>query len=183
VLATAEIVRAARLLVDEEGLDGLTMRSLAGRLGVRAPSLYKHVADKEALELALVVQGIGELAEDLREAHSREPGSLPALGRAYRRYATTHPHLYRLMTEYPLPRDSLQDGLEQRLAAPVVAVVGSPERATVVWAFAHGMAQLELAGRFPPDADLDAAWREGLDSLMGGASRPRAIVRSVKGPD
>jgi hypothetical protein len=34
-----------------------------------------------------------------------------------------------------------------------------------MWAFAHGMTILELDRRFPPDADLDAAWRRGLDAF------------------
>jgi hypothetical protein len=46
-------------------------------------------------------------------------------------------------------------------AAPLLRVVGNQELARAVGAFAHGMVQLELARRFPPDADLDTAWREG----------------------
>jgi hypothetical protein len=44
-------------------------------------------------------------------------------------------------------------------------VGGDRDRARAVWAFAHGMTILELNGRFPPDADLDAAWRRGLDAF------------------
>jgi hypothetical protein len=39
------------------------------------------------------------------------------------------------------------------------------DRARAVWVFAHGMVVLELAERFPPDADLDAAWRAGITVL------------------
>ncbi len=50
-----------------------------------------------------------------------------------------------------------------RAAAPlVIALGGEPDRARAAWALAHGMIMLELNGRFPPDADLDAAWRAGL---------------------
>lgn len=38
------------------------MRRLAAAMGIRAPSLYKHVPDKAALEVALVVAGLDELA-------------------------------------------------------------------------------------------------------------------------
>ena len=62
------------------------------------------------------------------------------------------------MTTRPLPRDRLPEGVEQRAAAPVLQRVADPDRARALWAAAHGLVSLELAGRFPPDADLDAAW-------------------------
>src|SRR5262245_65845908 len=52
-LDQAQIVRAALDLLDEVGLDELTMRRLAERLDVKAASLYRHVRDKEEL-LALL---------------------------------------------------------------------------------------------------------------------------------
>ena len=67
------------------------------------------------------------------------------------------------MTERPLPRDRLTPGVEDRAARPIVDAVGGDEHAArAVWAFAHGMAILELNGRFPPGADLDAAWEIGM---------------------
>ena len=174
-----EIVAAARELLEEEGAEALTMRRLAKRLGIQAPSLYKHLPDKRELEVALAALALEELAGALAGARD-----LRELARAYRRYATTHPHLYRLMTGRPLPRDRLPVGLEERVAAPVLAITGAVDRARAVWAFAHGMVQLELAGRFPPEADLDAAWEEGAAAFTRVAPPARgAVVRSVRGPD
>jgi TetR/AcrR family transcriptional regulator, tetracycline repressor protein len=48
-LAKAEIVLAALGVLDEEGLDGLTLRKVAGRLDVQAPALYWHVRNKQEL--------------------------------------------------------------------------------------------------------------------------------------
>ena len=161
-----EIVAAARGLLEEEGADALSMRRLAERLGIRAPSIYKHLPDKQALEAALISDGFEEAAARFEEA-VRGPGEpLPALGAAYRSFARDHPHLYRLMTERPLPRERLTPGVEERAAAPLVAAVGGDEDlARAVWAFAHGMAVLELNGRFPPGADLDAAWARGISAF------------------
>jgi hypothetical protein len=44
-------------------------------------------------------------------------------------------------------------------------VTGNPVSARACWAFAHGMVILELDGRFPPGADLDAAWTAGIYAL------------------
>ncbi|MBB5077416.1 TetR/AcrR family transcriptional regulator [Nonomuraea endophytica] len=155
----AQIVTAARELIEDGGADALTMRALANRLGIRAPSLYKHFPDKAAVEAQVIGVAMTELAEALEAAG---PG-LPALGVAYRRYALAHPHLYRLMSSGPLPRDLLPPGVEERAAMPLVRAVAFDEAASrAAWAFAHGMVILELDGRFPPGADLGSAWEAGM---------------------
>jgi AcrR family transcriptional regulator len=179
-----EIVRAARAILEEGGRDALTMRNLGARLEIKAPSLYKHVAGKEELEAVLIAEALDEIGTALASAVDRASGDrLEALVTAYREYALAHPHLYRLATEQPLPRDRLPAGLEDRAAAPLLAVTGDRDRARAVWAFAHGMVQLELVGRFPPGADLEAAWREGIAGFVRQPAPTRTIVRSWRGPD
>jgi AcrR family transcriptional regulator len=153
-----EIVAAARELLEAEGRDALSMRRLAERLGIRAPSIYKHLPGKEALEAAVISDGFAEFAAALDGERD--------LAGAYRAFALAHPHLYRLMTDGPLPRDRLAPGAEERAMGPVLAATGGDrDAARALWAFAHGMTILELDGRFPPGADLDAAWRHGLRAL------------------
>ena len=41
-----QIIDVARDLLERHGPDGVTMRAIADRLEIRAPSLYKHIADK-----------------------------------------------------------------------------------------------------------------------------------------
>jgi len=150
-----QIVAAARELLEEKGESGLSMRRIADRIGIRAPSLYKHVPDKAALEVALIAEGLAESGAALASAGD----DLGAIARAYRAWALEHPHLYSLMTARPLPRDRLPAGLEEQAAAPIIAVFeGDEDRARAAWAAAHGLTALELAHRFPDGADLDAAW-------------------------
>lgn len=158
-----EIVSVARELLEEEGPERLSMRRLADRLGIRAPSLYKHFADKQALEAALISDGFAQQAEAFETAVADTSDPLGALATAYRVFARTHPHLYRLMTERPLQRERLVPGVEDRAAHPLYHAAGEDrDLARATWAFAHGMTNLELNGRFPPDTDLDAAWERGL---------------------
>lgn len=164
-----QIVGVARELLEDEGLGALSMRRLADRLGMRAPSLYKHFGDKQALESALVSDGFRDLASSFEQAASGARDPLAAIAGAYRRFSREHPHLYRLMTERPLARDRLDPGVEERAALPLLdALGGDADLGRAAWAFAHGMTNLELNGRFPPDADLDAAWVRGLDSFRRG---------------
>ena len=150
-----QIVDAARALLVSEGMEAVTVGRIAQALGIKPPSLYKHFAGKREIEAALIAEGLERHAEALEHAGT----TLPELAAAYRAFARANPQLYRLMTEGPLPRDLLPDGLEERAAAPLVKIAGGDRtRARALWAFAHGMVALELAGRFPPDADLDAAW-------------------------
>jgi AcrR family transcriptional regulator len=164
-----EVVAAGRLLLEEEGAEALTMRRLAERVGIRAPSLYKHLPDKAALEAAIIATGFEEAAAAFEAAvEGAAEGALVALAAAYRRFALAHPHLYRLMTNGPLPREHLPPGLEGRTAAPLLRAAGGQARARAVWAFAHGMVMLELDRRFPADADLDAAWQAGIAAFQPG---------------
>lgn len=162
-----EIIDRARQILEIEGRDALTMRRLAEEIGIRAPSLYKHFPDKRAVEIALIEIGFLESAEayDAEIAIDDERSPLQRLAAAYRDYALAHPHLYRLMTEDPLPRERLTPGVETHGAEPLLRIVPNPDMARAVWAFAHGMTILELNGRFPPDADLDAAWEAGMNAL------------------
>ncbi|MGW2156057.1 TetR/AcrR family transcriptional regulator [Nonomuraea sp. NPDC001699] len=182
-----QIVAAARELVEAGGAEALTMRALAARLGIRAPSLYKHFPDKSAVEAELIAIALAELAVALERAERAERdgggggerdgggggGGLGALGRAYRAYALAHPHLYRLMSAGPLPRDLLPAGVEERAAAPLARIVRGEAAARAVWGLAHGLVVLELDGRFPPGADVEAAWAAGMSAFTASMTAVR----------
>jgi AcrR family transcriptional regulator len=178
-----EIVDAARRILESDGPEALTMRRLADEIGIRAPSLYKHVKDKSALEVLLIEIGFTEMAEELEAIEGGKDGVDPLfqLAMVYRAYALAHPHLYRLLTEGPLPREKLRPGIEARAALPVNEIAGDPDLARALWAFAHGMAILELDGRFPADANLDAAWRTGISAFIAGRNG-RSVASGLGSP-
>jgi len=162
-----QIVDVARQLLEAEVPEGVTMRAIAERLEIRAPSLYKHIADKHELEVALIARGFAEQAVAFNAAVANSSDPVAAIADTYRAWAMANPHLYALMTSTPLPRDELPEGLEDAAAAPVISAVhGDANRARALWAFAHGMVSLELAQRFPPGADLERAWATGLQGFV-----------------
>lgn len=161
-----DIVRAARELLEQEGPSSLSMRRLGDRIGMRAPSIYEHLRDKQALEAALISVGFEEQAELFARAVHGSDDPLASIAAAYRDFAHRQPHLYRLMTERPLRRDLLAAGVEEAAALPLLRVTGGNlEQARAIWAFAHGMVILELNRRFPPGADLDTTWRTGIEAF------------------
>lgn len=161
-----EIIDAAARILERDGREGLTMRAIATELGIRAPSLYKHIANKRQVEVTLMAEALQQQAEMFEKVVANSDDPVPGIGAAYRSWALQHPHLYTLMNDQPLPREELPDGLEERAVRPLLeALGGDTNRARAAWAFAHGMVTLELADRFPKHADLEAAWGLGLESI------------------
>lgn len=173
-----QIIATASSLLEREGPDGLTMRAIADDLGIRAPSLYKHIANKHELEVALVSEALTSQAEAFEKAVTEGNDPVTAIASAYRSWALAHPHLYALMNSQSLPRDDIAEGIEERSVAPVLAAFGGDrQRARAAWAFAHGMVTLELADRFPPGADIDQTWRIGITSIEQGQDPTEGSAR------
>src|SRR5690606_1659859 len=156
-------------ILEAEGAEALTMRRLAHALGIKAPSLYKHFADKAAVEVALVERALLVMGDALRAAIARpgRRGRVAALLAAYRETALAHPNPYRLATSGAFPRAALAEGLEDWAGEPFYLAVGEPHRSQALWAFAHGMAILEIDGRFPDPSVLDRTWRAGAAAFEG----------------
>ena len=157
-----QIVDVAGGILESEGPDALTMRRLASELGIKAPSLYKHFADKSAVESALIERGFRLWGERARWAGTEPGDQLTNLAAAHRSVAREHPHLYRLMTTGELDRSRITPGLEEWSGAPIGDLFSDGETARAFWAFMHGMCILEIDNRFPPGSDLDRAWSNGL---------------------
>src|SRR3954471_15441530 len=87
------IVRAGREILDADGLDALTMQRVARAVGVRAPSLYKRVRDRDALVGLIAADVLAELGRRIDAASTRaEPaGDLRAIAHAFRAWARQHP--------------------------------------------------------------------------------------------
>jgi AcrR family transcriptional regulator len=164
-----QIVDAARRLLEEQGPEALSMRNVAAEIGIRAPSLYEHVADKRALESAIIAAGLSEQGAALAEAFDSADDPLVSMTGSWRGWALVHPHIYRLIYMRDLDRGDPAVAVAERSAAePMWALCGGDVvAARVIWAFAHGMVQLELSDRFPPGADIEGLWSRGLEALRG----------------
>lgn len=80
---------------------------------------------------------------------------------AYRALALTNPHAYRLATAGPLDRAALPARLEDWAGEPFLLATGEPHLAQALWAFAHGLALLEIDRRAQNLDALDRTWRAG----------------------
>lgn len=164
-----QIVDAARRLLEEQGPAALSMRNVAAEIGIRAPSLYEHVTDKRALESAIIADALTEQAIAQTAFLDGFQGDDPLMGlvMSYRAWALEHPHLYRLIYSRDLDRSEPVVAEAEHVAAqPIRSLTsGDVPASRVIWSFAHGMVSLELAERFPPDADIDQLWRRGIEAM------------------
>ncbi len=95
-LSSSDVVAAGAELADEVGFQELTMGLLAQRLGIRTPSLYKHVTDLADLRHRIATQATSELGEAVRDALQGRSGrdALTALLAAVQTYVMAHPGRY-----------------------------------------------------------------------------------------
>lgn len=158
-----ELLAAAFALLDTEGAGALTMRRLADELGIRAPSLYKHVRDKASLEAGLIEDILFDIGDALHAALATPgpEGVVASVLATYRSHSLARPNRYRLATSGPLRRDLLPECLEEWAGQPFFFAAGDPYRSQALWSFAHGMVILEIDGRYPDDSDLDRTWEAG----------------------
>ena len=164
-----EVLGAARQLLEERGHDGLRMRELADRIGIKAPTLYAHFAGKRDLENALIAIGLEEQARAAAEALGDTPPEegVGVMWSAYRAWALRNPALHLLIAARTLDREDRAVAAAERPGAEMVlrAARGDTSLALALWAFAYGLITLEINDRVPPGRDLDAVWAVGLGRL------------------
>src|SRR5580704_13405445 len=123
-LSEARVVEEGERIADEVGFSSLTLAALAERLGVRLPSLYKHITGTEGLQRSISVRAKNELAGVLGRAavgRSRDD-AIVSMSRAYRAWAREHPGRYAAAQRAPRSGD-VDDMTAAENAVRVVADV------------------------------------------------------------
>jgi AcrR family transcriptional regulator len=157
-------VDAALELVDEQGVEGLTLAAVAARTGVATPSLYKHVANLQTLRGHVGVRVLEEMTDRFTKAVLGLSGdeAVAALMHAYRAYVTEHPKRYGAMPMDPL-HDELQKAAGMKLMEVMLATLRSYglEGSDAIHAtrrlrvIVHGFASIESGGGFGLPEGLD----------------------------
>lgn len=152
----AQILSAALEHLERDGRRKLSLRSLASSLGLVPNALYRYFADKSQLDAALSTEVTTQVHAVLEKAtRRREPeAAIRSMARAYLDFAKRHPFLYEAWMAPCVETSDSQsahDALWAFVMSKVTPVCGekqAAEAATMLWAFLHGFAQLELAGVF-----------------------------------
>lgn len=148
---------AACALVAKQGAAGLSMREIAGGLGVTHRALYRHYADREALLDAIAARGYEALADALYAALERAKCAPRAFLQTYAGFALAEPELYALM----MARDGRRMAAHADLRAATRRVIGLSQQAfgggpkgsaaqrdriIALWSLLHGAIALYRAG-------------------------------------
>lgn len=160
------VVEAARV-ADEVGYDRLTLATVASRLGVAVPSLYKHVDGLGDLRRDLTVLALGELGVALASAVGRrDVDELRALADAYREYAQSHPGRYAATLRAVDPDDHDADEVSRAVLQTVFSMLAgyglsgddAIDAARSLRAALHGFVSLEAVGGFGMPRDVDRSF-------------------------
>jgi len=183
-LDKAVVVEAAADLINEEGIEALSLSRLAKRLGVRTPSLYNHIDGLPGLKRQLALMNVRALGEYLGEAAIGKSGpqALTAVAQAYRAYIKDSPGVYMsslraARTMEPVDAE-LQAG-EDRVVRVAMAVVESfglqgedaLHAVRGLRSIVHGFATLEIAGGFGLALDCDESFHRLVAVFNRGLQR------------
>ena len=189
-----EIVAGAVALLDETGDEtSVTLRAVARRVGISAPSIYRHFADQPGIMLAVVQQAFDELETELRSARDAAGGDprarLFAVCTGYLEFARKRPGRYRTMfgglwmpdlgassvTEadmHALGQGSMQlltDSLGDCVAAGIATSTDLAADAVALWVGLHGLAhQQSVTVSFPWPPDITERLVVALAHLADG---------------
>lgn len=199
-LSRDRIVAAALDLVDEEGLEGLTMRALGRKLGVEAMALYHYFPSKDALieaigEIGRKAQSVfGGFFEEMEAAGASAGEQVVALGLRYIEFAKVRPAQFTLLfntlpipfatweefvagqSTFRIPQMAVQRGIDAGEFHPRPAY-GCDEMAYNLWALVHGLAVLQQTRLRALTADYDrlhTALLEQLVETFRGTGTPAA---------
>ncbi len=176
-------IAEALAIIEDAGIEGLSIREVARRLGVSHQAPYKHFPSSEHLLAELVRRTYVTFAEHLE---TRPRGGTPGddmycMGQAYFRFAMDHPLKYRLLfgtslpdpAEHPAMMEEARKAFTLLLAGVAQMKGGVPLGgreleldALFVWSVVHGMATL---------LQTAALHQLGLDETTLGGAMPHAL--------
>ena len=182
------ILAVARELLVVDGIDGVSFRRIASRLGVTAPALYGYVDGKADLLRALAEHEFSQLLERFAEVDDPDPVvRIRGHSRAYVQYAREHPALFAVMfvfrpdwvagaaDELPLATEVFGVGLaaiDEAIAAG--AIHGEPFMvALTMWSAMHGVATVLLANPGLGEETETALVDHVIDTVLTGLAARR----------
>jgi len=171
-----ELARIARRLVETAGPDALTLGAVASAAGIKAPSLYKHFADRAALLKAVEIAVLHDLEAHLRvETRGADPKArLKAMAHAYRAFGKSAPNRYRVIYSGNAFIDPeiravclfcAQPLFEELRAAGIAETRVLPLSRTLA-PFLHGFVLMEIGNAFNLGGDVDEAFETALEVIL-----------------
>jgi AcrR family transcriptional regulator len=181
-LDSRQVIDAAVSIADSDGLAAVTLARVADSLGVRAPSLYHHVAGHDGLLRAIALRGLSELTACMQAAALGRAGTeaLAATANAYRGYAHAHPGRYAATQRAAAAGDAEHEQAGRAAVQVLSAVLRAWQleddemlhAVRVIRSALHGFVSLEADGGFALPLDLDRSFERLIETLAAGLPPP-----------
>lgn len=175
-LTNAIVVDTAERMIDEPDAAPLTLAALAARLGVKQPSLYKHIESMDDLRRSIAVRAKLELASVIaRSAVGKAGGdAITSMSLSYRRWAAAHPGRYVATVRAPVTGDADDEAASvevTKVAFEIMSSLGlhgddAVDAIRALRAVLHGFVTLEAGGAFGLPADIDRSFDRLLVGLV-----------------
>ncbi|MBM7603820.1 AcrR family transcriptional regulator [Metabacillus crassostreae] len=172
------ILKAATELADEQGIDSVTLATLAKKLTIKPPSLYNHIDGLTGLKKKLALLGLEELYNLLANAAIglSKDEAVHAVSMAYFSFARSHPGLYELTLSAPKPEETEIELAGKKIVDLTVQILSAYdlEEQEVIHAvrglrsILHGFSSLEQKGAFGLPLDLDKSLYLLIESYIAG---------------
>jgi Transcriptional regulator len=170
------IVQEAAKIADKDGLNALSMATLAAHLGIRTPTLYHYFAGLEGLRRALAIQGLRAGSQQAGHAVMGKEGddAVLALAHTLRDFANEHPGIYEAASRAPDPNDQewlvagqeMIDIMERTLSAYHLSPDDLQHTIRMIRSIVHGCASLENIGGFGLPLEIDETFHRLLIALL-----------------
>lgn len=172
------ILQKATELVDEHGVNQLSIGSLAEKLEVRPPSLYNHLDGLNGLKQKLAIQGVKKLHEYMLQAAVGRSGddAIREISQAYSQFVRTHPGLYDASTRFSDANDKeLQQAQESvvQLVVQVLQAYNLKEEMAIhmvrgLRSILHGFTSIEQMGGFGMPLDINKSFSILINTFIEG---------------
>lgn len=179
-LDLSTILGEATKLIDEQGLDQLTLGMLAEKLQIRPPSLYNHVNGLNELKQRLAIYGTEKLYETLLKSAAGRSGNdaIHAISEAYVQFVRNHPGLYDATSRFPYANDKeLQEAQQAivQLAIQVLQVYNLNDELAIHMvrgfrSILHGFSSIEQLGGFGLPFDTNKSLTILINTYIKGLS-------------
>jgi AcrR family transcriptional regulator len=177
------IIDVSRAIIEDEGLEHLTIRRIAETINRTQPAVYQHFSSKDAILAAVVIDGFTALAERLKRAARGGGTSLIAIANAYVRFGLERPRLYDVMfvgppviafavADTPMPAQTAFQIFATAVAESDLRATQVDTVTEVVWAALHGLVMLSITKRLRPGRALHRTRLEQLTAAIVAMTEP-----------
>jgi AcrR family transcriptional regulator len=187
-------IQAAREVIAEQGVEGLSMRDVARKLGISHQAPYRHFSSRDHLLAEIMRRCFEDFANFLDlSSKANEADELRGMGEGYLAYAAEKPLEYRLMFGTPWPEpaahpelvqhathafDLLRQNLLKRHGQHAGAKQQAELEAMFIWSVLHGLASIEQSNVMQHLVMSDGVQKHAKDFTMGMIQAALASVHS-----